>query len=194
MLMPGLAKEIKPFFSGFLCWANLSPVEGINKIFKNYYKYPDASLYRSWRSSALRCMPPPERPARSLCFQSQRFSPCHSREASLQVFFISFHPSKEIFTSFGVDLAKPVVTHLVHQTVQHSAASLSINSEIISNIKVSSRKISYQLLSFINVLSVVHSYQSCRKSSTREGRILININFSSHSIYFFSGLSFLSVV
>ena len=109
-------------------------------------------------------------------------------------FLISFHPSKEIFTSFGVDLAKPVVTHLVHQTVQHSAASLSINSEIISNIKVSSRKISYQLLSFINVLSVVHPYQSCRKSSTREGRILININFSSHSIYFFSGLSFLSVV
>ena len=49
-------------------------------------KCPDDSLYRSWRSSAQKCRPPPERPARSLCFQSPRSSPCHSLEVSLQVF------------------------------------------------------------------------------------------------------------
>ena len=33
-----------------------------------------------------------------------------------------------IFTSFGVDLSKSVVAQFVHQTVEHSWATLSINS------------------------------------------------------------------
>ena len=35
-------------------------------------------------------------------------------------------------TSFSVDLAKPVVTHLVHQTVEECAATLPIHSANIS--------------------------------------------------------------